>query len=63
MGYYNYIFDSCDISVEMQLDFFCGEDIIVLFLGYTEIKEEEAVRNYRKYETKNDRTCKRTDKE
>ncbi len=62
-GYYNYIFDSCDISVENALKFFNDDNIIILFLGYTELTEQEALNNYRKYEKKDDWTSKRTDED
>ena len=62
-GYYNYIFDSCDVSVENALKFFKDDSTIILFLGYSELTEEEALKNYRKYEKKDDWTYERTDDE
>ncbi len=62
-GYYNYIFDSCDISVENALNFFKEDSTIILFLGYPELTEQEALRNYRKYEKKEEWTSERTDEE
>lgn len=60
---YNYIFDSCDISVENALKFFKEDNIIILFLGYTELTEQQSLNNYRMYEKQDDWTYKRTDEE
>lgn len=62
-GYFNYIFDSCDISVENAVKYFKNNDSIIIFLGYESINEKEALKNYRIYEEPNDWTTKRTDKE
>ena len=62
-GYYNYIFDSCDVSVENALKYFKEDSIIILFLGYSELTEQEALKNYRKYEKKTDWTFERTDEQ
>lgn len=60
---FNYIFDSCDISVSNALKYFSGENIFILFLGYGKISKYEALENYRKYERKDDWTCSRSDEE
>ena len=62
-GYYNYIFDSCDVSVENALKYFKDDSIIIIFLGYSELTEQEALKNYRKYEKKTDWTFERTDEQ
>lgn len=62
-GYFNYIFDSCDISVQNALKYFNDDNIIIIFLGYSKITPEEALTNYRKYEKPMDFTCNRTDEE
>lgn len=59
--FFNYIFDSCDISVANALKYFKDENTIVIFLGYSKITKEEALSNYRKYEQKDDWTSDRTD--
>lgn len=61
--YFNYIFDSCDVSVVNALKYFKDDNTIILFLGYSKITPEEALLNYRKYEKKGDWTCNRTDEE
>ncbi len=61
--YFNYIFDSCDVSVENALKYFQNDDSIIIFLGYADIGEKEAFDNYRRYENLNDWTVKRTDEE
>lgn len=62
-GYFNYIFDSCDISVENAVKYFKSDDVIIVFLGYENINKKEALKNYRMYEKPTDWTVKRTDKE
>lgn len=62
-GYFNYIFDSCDISVTNAQKYFNNDDVIIVFLGYSNINENEALQNYRKYEKTMDWTAKRTDEE
>ncbi len=62
-GYFNYIFDSCDISVENSIKYFLNDDVVILFLGYSNINKKDALNNYRKYEQPNDWTVNRTDEE
>lgn len=62
-GFYNYIFDSCDISVENAIKYFKDESTIIIYLGYSQISEKEALSNYRKYEKSGEWTFNRTDEE
>lgn len=62
-NHFNYIFDSCDISVANALKYFKDDNIIIVFLGYSTITPEEALLNYRKYEQDDDWTCNRSDEE
>lgn len=61
--YFNYIFDSCDVSVFNAVKYFINDDTIVIYIGYSNINEYEALSNYRKFEQDNDWTLKRTDEE
>lgn len=61
--YYNYIFDSCDISVENAVKFFAQESTIIVFLAYSELTSKEAFQNYRKYEKATDWTVRRTNEQ
>lgn len=62
-GLFNYIFDSCDVSVSNAVKYFSSDDVIVIYMGYSNINEYEALRNYRKFEQTDDWTVKRTDEE
>lgn len=61
--YYNYIFDSCDVSVENAVKFFAQDSTIVIFLAYPKLTPKEAFENYRKYEKATDWTVRRTDEQ
>lgn len=63
IGVYQYIFDSCDISVENAIKFFQNETNRIIFLGYSELTPQEAFENYRKYEKRTDWTVRKTDEE
>lgn len=60
---FNYIFDSCDVSVTNALKYFSGENIFIIFLGYGKLSKYEVLDNYRKYEKVNDWTFSRSDAE
>lgn len=60
---FNYIFDSCDVSVINALKYFSGENIFIIFLGYGKLSKYEVLDNYRKYEKVNDWTSSRSDAE
>lgn len=60
---YNYIFDTCDVSVENAKKFFEDENTIIVFLGYPKLTAEEAFNNFRKYEKETDWTVKVSDNE
>ncbi len=62
-NYFNYIFDSCDVSVTNALKYFKDENTIIVFLGYSKLTPQEALQNYRKFEKSEDWTCSRTDEE
>lgn len=62
-GFFNYIFDSCDVSVENSIKFFMKDDTIIIYMGYTNINKYDVLNNYRKYEQPKDWTINRTDEE
>lgn len=62
-GVFNYIFDSCDVSIFNATKYFINDDTIVICMGYSNINEYEALGNYRKFEQDNDWTFKRTDEQ
>lgn len=62
-GVFNYIFDSCDVTVSNAFKYFMNFDTIIIFMGYSNINEYKALSNYRKYEQPKDWTVKRTDEE
>lgn len=61
--YFNYIFDSCDVSVENAMKYFLNDDTVIIFLGYPNINKNDALNNFRRYESPNDWTVNRTDEE
>lgn len=63
IGVYQYIFDSCDISVENAIRFFQDETNMIIFLGYSRLTPQEAFQNYRKYEKRTDWTVRKTDEQ
>ena len=62
-GHYNYIFENCDISAENAIKYFQDESTIILFLGYSNLNKEKVFNNWKKYDTPEDWTYKKTDDE
>lgn len=62
-NYFNYIFESCDISPVQLKKYFNIKNTIVLFLGYPNLTVKETFNNYKKYALENDYMLKKTDKE
>lgn len=62
-NFFNYIFDSCDVSVENAVKFFTQDSTIIIFLAYPKLTPKEAFQNYRRWEKETDWTVRRTDEQ
>lgn len=62
-NYYNYIFESCDISPYNARKFFCNNDTSVIFLIYPSLNVNEIIYNYKYYAEKGDYMLKKTEEE
>lgn len=62
-GYYNYIFESCDISPYNAKKFFCSKNVSIIFLIYPSLNVNEIINNYKSYAEKEDYMLKKTEDE
>lgn len=61
--YFNYIFESCDVTPENARKYFSLNNTIIVFLGYPKLSVEEIIYNYKNYAEENDYMLKKTDDE
>ena len=61
--YFNYIFESCDVTPENARKHFSLNNTIVVFLGYPKLSVEQIIYNYKNYAEENDYMLKKTDGE
>lgn len=61
-GYYQYIIETCDISIKNATKFFAADNII-LFLGIAELTPQEILARCREHDTKKEWTTESTDEQ
>lgn len=61
--YFNYIFESCDITPENATKYFDLDNTNIIFLGYPNLTIEEIIFNYKNYAEEDDYMIKKTEKE
>lgn len=60
-GIYNYVLETCDVTVENSIKYFQNEDTVIIFLGYSKLNKKQAFENYRKYDKETDWSYKQSD--
>lgn len=61
--YFNYIFESCDITPENATKYFNLDNTNIIFLGYPKLSVEEIIYNYKNYAEEDDYMLKKTEEE